>query len=59
MIKDEFFTEIESLNRIAVKSDPSIKKGGCKIETATASIVTDPESKLDAIYEALKNAGLS
>ncbi|MCP3941216.1 MAG: flagellar biosynthesis/type III secretory pathway protein [Desulfobacteraceae bacterium] len=59
MVKDEFFEAVESLKHVAVKSDPLITKGGCKIETATASISTDPDSKLDAIYDAVKNAGLS
>lgn len=58
MIKDDFFEAMESLKHVAVRSDPLIKKGGCKIETATASISTDPEAKLAAVYEALLNAGL-
>jgi flagellar assembly protein FliH len=59
MIKDEFFEALESLKYVAVKSDPMINRGGCRIETATATISTDPESKLDAVYEAIINAGLS
>lgn len=57
MVKDEFFQAIESLKHVRVTSDPLIHRGGCKIETATASIATDPESKLNAVYEALINAG--
>ncbi len=59
MIKDDFFEQIESLSKIAVRSDASIKKGGCKIETNTASITTDPESRLQVIFEAIKNIGNS
>ncbi len=59
MIKDDFFEAVGSLKHVAVKSDPLINRGGCKIETATASISTDPESKLNAIFDAIKNAGLS
>jgi len=59
MIKDEFFQAIGSLKHVAVKSDPLMDRGGCRIETATATIATDPESKLTAIYEAILNAGLS
>jgi len=59
MIKDEFFEAIGSLKHVAVKSDPLMDRGGCRIETATATIATDPESKLSAIYEAILNAGLS
>lgn len=58
MIKEEFFEEIESLKSIAVKSDPSVKKGGCRIDTSTASISSDPESRLDAIFEAIRKAGM-
>jgi len=55
MIKDDFFEAVGSLKRVSVKSDPLINRGGCKIETATASISTDPEAKLDAIHDAIKN----
>lgn len=58
MVKDDFFEAVGSLKRVAVKSDPLIKRGGCKIETATASISTDPESKLLAIQNAIKNAAI-
>lgn len=58
MVKDDFFEAVGSLKQVAVKSDPLIKRGGCKIETATASITTDPESKLLAIHEAIKNAAI-
>jgi flagellar assembly protein FliH len=56
MIKDDFFEAVGSLKRVAVKSDPLINKGGCKIETATATISTDPESKLLVIHDAIRNA---
>jgi len=58
MIKDDFFEAVGSLKRVSVKSDPQINKGGCKIETATASISTDPESKLMAIHDAIRNAAI-
>jgi flagellar assembly protein FliH len=58
MIKDEFFDEVESLKSISVKSDPSVKKGGCRIETRTASISSDPDSRLEAIFEAIQKAGI-
>ncbi len=58
MVKDDFFEAVGSLKRVAVKSDPLIKRGGCKIETATASISTDPASKLLAIHDAIKNAAI-
>ncbi len=54
MIKDEFFEQIDSLASISVSSDPSVKRGGCKIDTNTGSISTDVESRLEAIFEAFK-----
>ena len=58
MIKDDFFEAVGSLKRVAVKSDPLINKGGCKIESATATISTDPELKLIAIHDAIKHAAI-
>lgn len=58
MIKEEFFDAIASLKSIAVKSDPSVKKGGCRIDTNTASISSDPETRLVAIFEAIRKAGI-
>ena len=57
MIKDDFFEQIDSLNSVTIKSDPSVKKGGCKIETSTACVSADVDSRLDAIFEAIKAAG--
>ena len=57
MVKDQFFDEIESLTRVSVRSDPGVSRGGCKIETRTASVSTDIESRLQAIFEAVKEAG--
>ena len=57
MIKEEFFDEIESLKSISVVSDPSVKKGGCRIDTGTASISSDPDSRLEAIFESIRKAG--
>ncbi len=57
MIKDDFFEQIDSLNKVTIKSDSSVKKGGCKIETNTACVSADVESRLDVIFEAIKAAG--
>jgi flagellar assembly protein FliH len=57
MVKDEFFEQVESLKSVSVRSDPAIKRGGCRIDTHTASVSTDPESRLQAIFEAMKKAG--
>lgn len=57
MIKDSFFQEVESLSQISVQSDPLVRRGGCRIETATGSVATDPETKLQAVYNALIQTG--
>lgn len=57
MIKDSFFVEVDSLSQIAVQSDPLISRGGCRIETSTGSVATDPETKLQAVYNALIQSG--
>ena len=56
MIKDEFFETVDSLTSVSVRADPSIKRGGCKIETITTSISSDVESRLEAIFETVKTA---
>jgi len=59
MIKDEFFEVVDSLTSVSVKSDSSIKKGGCTIETSTALINSDIESRLEAVFDAIKSAGVA
>ena len=58
MIKESFFESIRSLTHITVNTDAMIPKGGCRIESAGATITTDPESKLKAIYDAIAKAGI-
>ncbi|MEH0019880.1 MAG: FliH/SctL family protein [Desulfobacter sp.] len=53
MVKEEFFEAVRSLKHIAVTSDPMIPRGGCRIESTAATIATDPESKLAAVYDAI------
>ena len=53
MVKGEFFETISSLEHISVQADSFVDRGGCKIETATASVSTDPKTKLAAIREAI------
>lgn len=53
MIKDSFFEAMESLDHVAIKSDPMVNRGGCRIDTATAAVATDPEAKLEAVYQAV------
>lgn len=57
MIKETFFESVRSLTHITVNTDAMISKGGCRIESAGATITTDPESKLKAVYEAIAQVG--
>ncbi len=59
MVKEIFFESVGSLKHVAVTSDPMIPRGGCRIESAGATISTDPESKLTAVYDAIVEAGRS
>nr|WP_320017522.1 FliH/SctL family protein [uncultured Desulfobacter sp.] len=56
MIKETFFDSVRSLTNITVNTDAMIPKGGCRIESAGATIATDPESKLKAVYDAIAQA---
>jgi len=58
MIKEAFFESVRSLTHITVNTDAMIPKGGCRIESAGATITTDPETKLKAVYEAIAQAGV-
>ncbi len=56
MVKDSFFESVSSLEHISVQSDPLVARGGCRIDTATASVATDPQSKLEEIRRAFLKA---
>lgn len=56
MVKEAFFEAVSSLVHITVNTDAMIPKGGCRIESAGATIATDPESKLKAVYDAIVQA---
>ncbi len=54
MVKEDFFETVKSLKSVAVKSDPSVKPGGCRIESAKGAIQTDPEEKLKKVFDSVK-----
>ncbi len=53
MIRDDFFENIKSLKSVSVKSDDSVDRGGCRIETSKAGVETSPRAKLDRIFSAI------
>jgi flagellar assembly protein FliH len=54
MIQEEFFLAVDSLQHVSVRSDPLVPRGGCRIQTDTASVATDPDTRLDQVYDAVK-----
>ncbi len=54
MIKEDLFEYIKSLKTVSVKSDTSIKRGGCRIETKQGYVAADIEEKLEKIFSSLK-----
>ena len=54
MVKEDLFDSIKSLKSVVVKSDASVKRGGCRIETKEGFIETDIESKLEKIFLSIK-----
>ncbi|MCK5313075.1 MAG: hypothetical protein KAJ62_13245 [Desulfobacteraceae bacterium] len=54
MVKEDLFGSIKSLKSVSVKSDASVHRGGCRIETKEGYIETDIESKLEKIFLSIK-----
>ena len=57
MIKEDFFENIKSLTSISVVANAGITRGGCRIESATARVETDVESRLQAVFDAVLAQG--
>ncbi|MBF0204077.1 MAG: hypothetical protein HQK67_07115 [Desulfamplus sp.] len=59
MIKDDFFENIKSLKSVAVISNPSVTRGGCKIESSKAKVETDIQSRLEKVFSSVMGARIS
>lgn len=57
LIKEEFFETVKTLSSISVVASASVSRGGCIIETATATVRADLEDRLQAVYASLLEAG--
>jgi flagellar assembly protein FliH len=57
MIKEDFFERIKTLTSISVVANSGISRGGCKIESRTARVETDVESRLKAVFDAVVAEG--
>jgi len=56
-IKEDFFQSVKSLTSISVVSNPGVTQGGCRIESSTARVETDMESRLQAVFNAVVAEG--
>lgn len=54
--KEDLFEKIKSLKRISIVSDPSLTRGGCRIETKVGEVDSDIQSRLDAISKSIIDA---
>ncbi len=54
MVKEDIFDSIKSLKSVSVKSDASLTRGGCRIETENGYVETDIESKLEKVFASIK-----
>jgi flagellar biosynthesis/type III secretory pathway protein FliH len=52
-IKREFFETVEGLKQVSVISDPTIARGGCKIETRSGEVDARLDSRLNAVQQSL------
>lgn len=57
MIKEDFFEKVKSLTSVSVVANSGVKRGGCKIESRTARVETDVESRLQAVLDAILEQG--
>jgi len=54
--KEDLFEKIKSLKKVSIVSDPSLTRGGCRIETKVGEIDSDIQSRLDAISKSIIDA---
>ena len=52
-VKEDLFREITDLRNVTVTSNPSMPKGGCKIETRSGEVNSSIESRLEAIQQSV------
>ncbi|MBF0468043.1 MAG: hypothetical protein HQK61_04035 [Desulfamplus sp.] len=59
MIKEDFFERVKSLKSVSVISNPSVTRGGCKIESSKAKVETDIQTRLEQVFTSVMGARLS
>lgn len=58
MIKEDFFQRFESIQNITIISDPSIGRGGCRIDSESGGITQTIENRLNTLEETLLQTGM-
>jgi flagellar assembly protein FliH len=59
MVKEDLFEFIKTLKSVSVKSDTSVNRGGCRIETKEGYVEADIEVKLEKVFSSIKGEHLS
>ncbi|RJP76377.1 MAG: hypothetical protein C4522_18510 [Desulfobacteraceae bacterium] len=54
--KEDLFEKIKSLKNVSIVSDPSLSRGGCRVETTSGEVDADIGSRLDAISRSIMDA---
>jgi flagellar assembly protein FliH len=54
--KEDLFETIKSLKNVSIVSDPSLARGGCRIETKAGEVDSDIASRLEAISSSIMEA---
>lgn len=54
--KEDLFEKIKSLKNVSIVSDPSLSRGGCRVETKAGEVDADIESRLEAISRSIIDA---
>ena len=55
-LRPELFNQNKGLKSIVITSDPGVSRGGCYLETSYGNIDATIESKLEKIYQCLKES---
>ena len=58
MIKEDFFQRFENLKNITIISDPTIGKGGCRIDSESGGITQTIENRLKYLEDSILKNGI-
>lgn len=54
--KEELFEQVKTLKNVSIVSDPSLTRGGCRVETKSGEVDSDIQGRLDAISKSIIDA---